>query len=158
MVVKGPKGQQLHSMVGQSHAEISLKPIEIGEHSICFTHGASPTEKTIDLDIALTNSDGTPFIASQKDEQGNVLTPVSADAATQGLEKSVGKVNKDLAEISHTLKYLKNREKRNMETVENIDRLIFYFSFFETILIIGMSICQVAILRHFFGRSGRPRV
>lgn len=158
MVVQGPRGQQLHSMADQSHAEISIKPIETGEHSICFTHASTPTEKTLDIDVGLTNPDGSPFIISKPDEPGKVLTQATADAATQALENTVTKLNKDLAEISHTLKYLKNREKRNSDTVDNIDRVIFYFSFFETLLILGMSLCQVAILRHFFGRSGRPRV
>jgi protein ERP2 len=158
MTVQGPRGQQLHNIAGQSHAEISIKPVEIGEHSICFTHGSSATDKTLDIDVTLTNQDGSAFVVNRPDESGKVLTQASADAATQALESTVSKLNKDLAEISHTLKYLKNREKRNSETVNSIDRVIFGFSLFETVLIFGMSLCQVAILRHFFGRSGRPRV
>lgn len=166
--VSGPKNQQLYSTVNdkrdpnddgtKSHAEFSVKAIEVGDHAICFTHGSSPTEKNLDIDVSLTNPDGTPYSVVKADEEGKVLTQATADAATQALEGSVTKLNKDLAEISHTLKYLKVREKRNMDTVDSIDRTIFYFSFFETALFVGMSLCQVAILRHFFGRSSRPRV
>lgn len=160
MVVTGPHNQQLHTITGQSHAEISLKPVEVGDHSVCFTHLGNPTDKTLDLDVALTNADGTPFVSfksSDVDAHGSPLQ-TGADASTQQLESAVGRVTKDLTEISHTLKYLKNREKRNLHTVENNSNAIWWFSVFETLLIIGMSICQVAILRHFFGRSGRPRV
>lgn len=158
MTVLGPRGQQLHSIPAQSHAEISIKPVEIGEHSICFAHGSTATDKTLDIDVTLTNQDGTPFVVNRGDEAGKVLTQASADAATQALESTVSKLNKDLAEISHTLKYLKNREKRNTETVNSINSIIFSFSLFETALLFGMPLCQVAIIRHFFGRSGRPRV
>ena len=159
MVVTGPHNQQLHTITAQSHAEISLKPVEIGDHAICFTHLGNPTDKTLDLDVALTNADGTPFVAfkpSDVDANGSPLQ--NNDASTQQLENAVNRVTRDLTEISHTLKYLKNREKRNMYTVENNTSAIWWFSLFETLLIVGMSICQVAILRHFFGRSGRPRV
>jgi len=158
MFVTGPRGQQLHNIPSQHQAEISIKPLDIGEHAICFTHGSSPTDKVIDLDVTLTHADGSPFILARTDATGNVLTQATADAATQALESTVSKLNRDLAEISHTLKFLKNREKRNMDTVDSIDKVIFYFSFFETLLILGMSLCQVAILRHFFGRTSRPRV
>jgi hypothetical protein len=159
MVVQSPKGQQLHSISNQGHSEISLKPIEVGDHSICFMHGASPTDKTLDLDISLTNADGTAFVPNKEGgEQGGVLTQATADTATKDLEKRVSTLNGELHKINTTLKYLKNREKRNMDTVNNVDKVIFYFSFFETLLICGMSLCQVAILRHFFSRSGRPRV
>lgn len=152
MVVQGPKGQQLHSIQSQSHTEISLKPIEIGDHSICFTHSSSPTDKTIDIDVTMTNQDGTPFLG----QKAQVTS--SPDKAAQELENTVSRLNKDLSEINHTMKYLKNREKRNMETIDNIDKVIWYYSILETALIFGMSLCQIGILRHFFGRSGRPRV
>lgn len=158
MIVQGPNGQQLHSVPAQTHAEISIKPIEAGEHAICFSHGNSPSDKTLDIDVTLTNPDGTAFIFNRPDEAGKVLTQASADAATQALESTASKLNKDLGEINHTLKFLKNREKRNSETVDNIDSVIFWSSLLQTVLILGMSICQVAILRHFFGRSHRPRV
>lgn len=158
MVLQGPNGQQLHSIPGQSHSEMGIKALQAGDHTLCFTHASSGTDKNIDIDVTLTNADGSPFNFSSPDENGKVVTQASADAATQVLENTVTRLNKDLSEINHTLKYLHNREKRNSETVDSIDKIIFYLSFFQTALIVGMSVCQVAILRHFFGRSGRPRV
>ena len=166
--VSGPKNQQLYSTANdkrdpnedgsKSHAEFTVKAIEAGEHAICFTHGSVPTEKNLDLDVSLTNPDGTPFTITRPEDEGKVLTQATADAATHELEESINKLIKDLTEMSHTHKYYRNRAKRNMDTVNSINRTIFWFSFGETILFVGMSLCQVVVYHMFFGRSGRPRV
>jgi hypothetical protein len=157
VVVEGPQGQELQKFTAQSQAEFGISAVSVGDHAICFTHMGAPTDKTIDLDISLTNRDGTPFVApkSAAEMAAQVLNP---DASTVELENAVNRVTKDLTEISHTLKSLKSREKRNLLTVESNARIISRFSLFETALIVGMAVCQVALLRHSFGRSGRPRV
>lgn len=79
-------------------------------------------------------------------------------AGTEKLESTVGKLFKDLSDLVHSLRYIRNREKRNIETVESVENRIFYFSLFETVLIVGMSILQVTILRTFFSSNRKARV
>lgn len=55
------------------------------------------------------------------------------------------------------MRYIKNRERRNLETVDSIEGWIFYVSLFEVLLIMGMSLLQVVILRTFFS-GGKQRV
>lgn len=139
-VVTGPLGQQLHNQQRQTHAEINLKPSQAGEYALCLTHSGSPTDKNIDLDITLP----TP--------------PMEVKEETGKLQNTVPKLQRELSDLVHTLRYIKNRERRNLETVESVENWIFYISIFEVLLIIGMSILQVTVLRMFFSGSSKQRV
>lgn len=136
-VVTGPSGQKLHSQQRQTHAEVNISPSEAGPYEICLSHNESPSEMDLDIDITL------PFPPTKEDDK---------------LEKAVSKLQRELSDLVHTLRYIKNRERRNLETVESIENWIFYISSFEVLLIIGMSVLQVTVLRMFFSGSAKQRV
>jgi hypothetical protein len=142
--VTGPSGQPLHSQVRQTHAEVNIKPPQAGEYSLCLTHHGSPSDKDVDVDITLPTL--PPQANQEKDE-------------TAKLENTVHKLQRELSDLVHTLRYVKNRERRNLETVESVEGWIFYISIFEVLLIIGMSLLQVTVLRMFFsGNRKQQRV
>lgn len=152
MTFYGPHGSILHTLRRQSHNELKIRPNEAGEHSVCFSHSTTYTDKDIDLDVSLTKLDSHPDLMKAeppKDPAGQLA---------KKLEKTGEDLQRDLTELLHTLRHLRNRERRGLETVESISGHIYWFSLLEMALIIGMSVLQVVILRTFFSSTGKTRV
>lgn len=142
--VLGVKGERLYTGTDKTHDEVNIKPPEHGEYGICFTHQGAPKEVTLDLDFTLPAS---PSAGS---------APTSGEAVK--LENTVTKLNTELSSLVHTMRYMKNRERRHSQTLESIQNWIFYISSFEVVLIVGMSLLQVTVLRMFFSGSRKQRV
>lgn len=140
--VQGPDGKQLYKQIKQTHAEINIKPPQHGDYSLCLTHHGMASDKNIDLDITLPTPPATSSLTSEAVK----------------LENTVSKLQRELSDLVHTLRYVKNRERRNLETTESIENWIFYISTLEVVLIVGMSLLQVTVLRTFFTGSGKHRV
>ena len=145
--VFGPGGEQLEEHPAKAVMETTVQPSRPGQYSFCLEHDKQPSRKVVDVDLSEQLAEGTRrAISDDKNPLG------------QRLEKTNDKLKHDLEDLLHTLKYIKNREKRNMETVEETNGRIWWFSIIEIILVVGMSIAQVTILRQMFGTSNRPRV
>lgn len=132
--VTGPTGQVLYAQTGKTHAEVNIKPTMHGEYSLCLRHHGTPSEKTVDYDVNLP---------SKREEKK--------------LDLAVDKLQHELGELIHLMKYIKNREKRNLDTVSSIESWVFYVSFFEVLLVMGMSLLVHVILRAFFS-GNRQRI
>jgi hypothetical protein len=74
------------------------------------------------------------------------------------LERTNQKLRSDLEDLLHTSKYIKNREKRNMETVEEANSRVWWFSLLECVMVVGIAVLQVTVLKQLFGTGSRPRV
>lgn len=115
-----------------------------GEYSLCLTHHGHPSEKDLDVDITL------PALPADSNDANQSTSKESAK-----LQTTVTKLQHELGDLVHLLRYIKNRERRNLETVVSIETWIFYVSVFEVLLIVGMQLLQVVVLRTFF--SGNKR-
>lgn len=82
----------------------------------------------------------------------------ATDKNISPLESSVGRLKEELHDILRTLKYIKARELRNLQTVVAVELRIFYFSIFDALLVVGMAVMQVYVLRTFFTTKGKIRV
>lgn len=140
--------------------------MESGDHAICFTHAIAYTDKTIDLDVNRTKLETHPDILAKK---SNANKSVGEDGQSAGvddpatalakqLEIKAGQVQADLIEMVHSLKHLRNREERNLDTVKSINKSIFTYGMLVSTIVVGMSILQVVILKTFFSASGQVRV
>lgn len=154
MTVYGPQQTILNTLRRQSHNEIKIRPTEAGEHSICFSHSSDYKLKVLDLDFTLQKLEGHPDL--KKDEVSGPQDP-SAQLAKK-LETTGESLQRDLTDLLHTLRHLRNREKRNLETVLSISSRIFGFSLLEMLLIVGMSALQVVVMRSLFTSTGKMRV
>ncbi|KAI3647872.1 hypothetical protein MP228_008093 [Amoeboaphelidium protococcarum] len=123
---------------------------EAGEYSACFSNDMSSyTPKLVDFELQVQDDQHSlraelPTSGAGKkvtDEQQRVLSP---------MEDTVYKLGATLADITRNQKYIRTRENRNMETVDSTESRIFYFSVFESLLIVGMSCLQVFVVRMFF--------
>lgn len=137
-----PSGQQLNKQTQQSHAEINIKPTRPGEYALCIMHHGAPSEKNIDVDITLPLP---PHNTGQQKEAAK-------------LEAAVDNLGGELTKLGRTMHSIRDRERRNLNTVEAIQDWIFYLSLFELLLIAGMSVLQVTVLRMFFSNSSKQRV
>lgn len=149
-VVSGPTGQVLHTQQQVSHADATITPVSIGEHSICFTHHGTPTEKIIDLDTSLTKPEAAPGQTG--------ATELKTESPTAELERISSRVKVDLTELYETLRSLKSREKSNYYTVTSVKALIKWFSIFQCVTVILLGVAHVYILKTFFSTSAKTRV
>jgi hypothetical protein len=124
-----------------------------GEHTLCFTHHGSPSEKTIDLDVTLSKSTKPP---------ANSASPGSATPQTSSptaeLERINQRVSEDLRALHHSLLGIKDREKGNSYTVKSIRGLIKWFSILQCITVVAMGFAHVYVLKTFFSNNARARV
>ena len=142
--VTDQNGRELYKQMKQTHAEVNIKPSIAGEYALCISHHGNPTEKNLDIDVTLPHAPSA--------------TPSEHKEQSAKLENTITKLQRELSDLVHTLKYIKNRERRNLETVESIDNWIAGISVFELLLIVGMSILQVVVLRTFFSNKAYQRV
>lgn len=126
-------GKQLYKQTKQTHAEINVKPPQHGDYSLCLKHHGTPSDKTIDVDVTLP----TAPTETPKEDKAH-------------LENTINRLHKELSDLVHTMRYIKTRERRNVETVETIGEWVWCISIFEVLLIIGMSVLQITVLRMFF--------
>lgn len=158
--IYGPNNQVLHSVKGKSHTEFPISSGMTGEHSMCLnlTEDSPPgVERNVDLDLTMYRPDGSVYVPRaakthlQAGKEGeNEKEEEDTSGMVARLEAAVGKLQKDLSDLVHSLRYLKGREQRNQKTTETIFSRLFYITLFESALILGMSIMQVTILRNLF--------
>ena len=153
MTVYGPRQNILNTLRRQASNEIKVLPTETGEYSVCFSH-SSYSLKVLDLDFAKKKLEGHPDLKTN--EVSGPQDPAAQLA--KSLEKTGENLQRDLTDLLHTLRHLRNRERRNLETVLSISSRIFGFSLFEMALIVGMSALQVVVMRGLFTSTGKMRV
>lgn len=140
----GPRGEIIRSVEKKGSGDFTVEVSDPGEYSACFYHVDSPSRKILDVDFSLGRS------AAAKQE--------AAKNPTAPLEEANEKLATNLEDLLQSFRYLKNRERRNKETVEETHSRIVFLSVLEILIILGMSLLQVIVMRMLFAPSRRPRV
>jgi hypothetical protein len=157
------KGRIVQSWQKDKEGEAShrLPPGEVG---FCFSNGMSSfASKTIEFEVLVApvaNSEAANAGKRKSKNLGAAGTPqeLKENEAIKPLQQSLTHLKEELDSMSRTLRYIKARENRNLQTVLGTELRIFYFSIFDVLLIIGMAVLQVYILRTFFTVKGKIRV
>ncbi|ODQ79937.1 hypothetical protein BABINDRAFT_161602 [Babjeviella inositovora NRRL Y-12698] len=121
---------------------------DAGEYEFCFFNGAaSYVEKVLDFELKLEND----FRAA---------IPLSQDSpiAVEGMQDTITKIGFKLDDLLKSLYYYKARTNRNEATVKSTESRIFWFSFLEVVLMVGMGVLQVVIVQLFFKGSRKQLV
>jgi hypothetical protein len=147
-LVKDPSGSVLASGERERQGDFVFTANTVGEHSFCFSNGASSREpKLIDIDVMV------------EDDKNSVKATLPGESRKQSsndahgpLEDSLYRLSADLSSISRQQKYFRTRENRNFDTVQSTESRIFYFSIVEVLLIVAMAALQV-IFRQTFGNN-----
>lgn len=144
--IKSPRGQVLFEESKKKQGEYSFSASETGEYEFCFSNDMSTfSEKTIEFDISVDS-----------DVQATLPPQVAAD--TENIERSVSSVEERTSTMMRLMAKYKTRNNRNESTVKSTSSRIFYFSFFELLLMVGMGLLQVTIVQLFFKGSRKQLV
>ena len=125
-------------------------PVMSGEHTLCFTHSGSPSEKTIDIDITLTKPANTPGKPNSNELQ--------TSSPTAELERINQRVSEDLRALHHSLLNIKDREKGNQYTVSSVKNMIKWFSILQCLTVVALGFAHVYVLKTFFSNNTRAKV
>lgn len=120
---------------------------DVGEYSFCFANDMSTfAEKLVDFEITIEN-----------EPRAELPVPKGGMAQdhTSEVEESIFRLSGSINSVARTQKYFRTRENRNFSTVKSTERRIFWFSVFESLVIISMSALQVFVVRTFFSNSGK---
>jgi hypothetical protein len=138
-----PRGATSLSAPRKSSNESSLVALVPGIYTACF-YKEGMDRIILDVDLSKERSEEEKKRAAQR--------------PTQHLEEVNEKLANNVESLMQGFRYLKNRERRNMETVQETHTRIVIMSIFEVFLISGMSILQVTIISLLFSPSRKPRV
>lgn len=130
------------------------RPIDLlipGDYLFCFNNKNSFASKVVDFDITPSKDDD--WVANRG--QGGYAGP---SQTLTDFEKALTSLKSELRTMQTYERYFKARDNRNKATVEGTDSFIFFFSIFESLLIIGMGGLQVYVLKNYFSTSGYVRV
>jgi hypothetical protein len=141
----GAKGELLRTVDKKGSGDLTVEAGEPGEYAACFQRvDVSPSRLVVDVDVSLGRSQ-----------------QAKADAAkspTAPLEEANEKLVGNLEDLLQSYRYMKNRKRRNEETVKEARSRLFYLSSVQTLLIAGMTFLQIFVVRTLFNPSRRPRV
>ncbi|KAL3233008.1 Protein ERP3 [Nakaseomyces bracarensis] len=132
-----------------------------GEYTFCF-YGGKSHDKIVDLEIT---SDCGSIIGDARSQRRN-FRKNQRGIDNQGekkelktkLEDSIDKIERQLYSLENNLEYYKTRNDRNHATVRSTEKRITTFSFYGILLIVGMSLGQIAVLQFVFKESRKQKV
>lgn len=132
----------------ERQADIIFTGQEIGEYTFCFEDGTFAGDKLVDFDITVESE---PRLSMPLNPSA-MLSEHSAP-----LDTSISKVQEQLTDIMRTQRYFRTWENRGFDTVRSTKSKLFYFSVIESLLMIGISFGQVALIRYLFDSRGTKR-
>lgn len=138
--IKAPDGRVLYNEPKEKQGEFSFSAGIIGEYQFCFSNDMSTfAEKSVEFEIIVDSS-------NLKAE----LPPNTGDKDTNKVETSILSIESRASNLLRTLQYYKTRNNRNESTVKSTESRIFWFSFFELLLMVGMAGLHVIVVQLFF--------
>lgn len=131
-----------------------------GEYSICF-YGGKAHDKIVDFEMKYECNNDERDIRNQrrkarKDQRQ--LRDDKDDKLQDSLENSIDLLEQKLYGLERSMQYYKTRNNRNHHTVSSTDKRIVMFSIYGILLVVGMSVAQIAVLQWFFTESRRQKV
>lgn len=138
--ILSPSGRVLYSEPKEKQGEFSFAASDVGEYQFCFSNDMSTfAEKSIEFEIIVDSN-------NLKAE----LPPNIGEKDTNKVETSILSIESRASNLLRTLQYYKTRNNRNESTVKSTESRIFWFSFFELLLMVGMAGLHVVIVQLFF--------
>jgi hypothetical protein len=104
-------------------------------------------DKTVDFDITIEHE-------MQEWEKQDKSKSSAHKEALSPMETTLDKLAAALGNVQRYQKYFRTRENRNFGTVQSTESRIFWFSFIESILMVGTAVLQVFFVRAFFRTTG----
>lgn len=135
--VTGPDGRLLHKVERETEGRFSFTAYEPGVYKVCFSNKMSTlTPKTVMFQISPGGK--TEFAEFAKLDH---LSPI---------EESLLRLADGLADIQNEQRYMRNRERVHRNTSESTNARVLWWSFFETVVLTGMTLWQVYYITRYF--------
>ncbi|ODQ68005.1 endosomal cargo receptor Erp3 [Nadsonia fulvescens var. elongata DSM 6958] len=137
--IKDPEGKIVNSGDKLKHLDLITTAKVAGDYEFCLSNDMSTfADKFIEFEIQIESS----FKAELPDTKYNPDTEI--------IEHSLSSLEVKVSQITRSLQYYKTRNFRNENTVSSTSTRVFWFSLFELLLMVGMSVVQVVIVHQFF--------
>lgn len=123
-----------------------------GEYMFCFSNMMFVTPKIVDFEVNAVEIDSDQA-EYQEDYVGGLSHPKLSK-----FEDSLSRLQNELRTIQSYQRYFRNRDIRNMQTVDATGSLISWFTTFQIFIAAGMSGLQVYMIRKYFSTSSKVRL
>lgn len=136
LTVYDPSNTVIHKSERESEGKVTFNAEKVGHYKICFSNMMSTvTTKTVSFNIHV----------------GDLLDPNLAKLEhLDPIEKSIMRLSEGLSQIQNEQKYLRLREMTHRDITEQTCARLLWWSIFEVIILVFMSVFQVYYLRRFF--------
>eukprot|EP00762_Andalucia_godoyi_P007294 ANDGO_01563.mRNA.1 Transmembrane emp24 domain-containing protein A len=137
VLVTGPDQRLLHKVERETEGRFTFAAYDGGAYKICFSNKMSTlTPKQVVFQILPGGR--AEFAEFAKLEH---MSPI---------EESLLRLADGLSDVQSEQRYLRNRERVHRNTAESTQSRVTFWSFFETFVLIGMSIWQVWYITRYF--------
>eukprot|EP00697_Spironema_sp_BW2_P016111 gnl/Spiro4/7223_TR3772_c0_g1_i1.p1 gnl/Spiro4/7223_TR3772_c0_g1~~gnl/Spiro4/7223_TR3772_c0_g1_i1.p1 ORF type:complete len:216 (+),score=65.43 gnl/Spiro4/7223_TR3772_c0_g1_i1:41-649(+) len=133
--ITGEDGEVYYSAEREQEGKFNFKTSKTGLYRFCFSNQMSTlTPKTISFQLDV----GASGRALAKQDQ---LTP---------LEARMNQLLSYIADVTHTMQYMRVREKAHAATADSTNQRVLWWSFIEMIVLVLMCCWQIYSIRMFF--------
>ncbi|KAL9979822.1 hypothetical protein ACROYT_G017539 [Oculina patagonica] len=153
--VISPNGALLVNDEKKTDEVHTLQAAENGVYAFCFDNSFSTlAEKIVYVDLGLEN-----------DELDNWLTTLQGDTGLEEQELQVESIRAILDNIRLQMEkaqgdqtYLTKKNFKNHFVVTRSGNRVFWWSLIQSVALIGVAICQVLIVKNFFGTGSGQKI
>lgn len=133
------KGDEVHSIVTS----------EPGVYSFCFDNSFSTlAQKVVYVDLGLDTSDEDSWVKSLEDGDFD-----GTELQMESIRNTLANIKDTLEKAQHYQAYLTKKNFKSHAIVSRSSSRVFWWSLIQSIALIGVGICQVLIVKNFFGNG-----
>ncbi|KAJ1629483.1 emp24/gp25L/p24 family/GOLD-domain-containing protein [Pavlovales sp. CCMP2436] len=137
--VVSPSGDTIYDAEAESSGSFEFTSREEGAYQICYSNERTRTRPaTISAKIAV----GEP--------ERKLVDEIAQAEHLSPLETRIKALEHSMNSITDLQKYMRGREKTHRQTTESTKRRVLWWSVFESVVLVAMSVWQVTYLRKFF--------
>ncbi|KAI8900612.1 emp24/gp25L/p24 family/GOLD-domain-containing protein [Globomyces pollinis-pini] len=134
--ITNPDGSMLHSVDKHRDAAFGFYAGSTGQHQMCFYNQNSPAEKVIS------------FSFLGPDDLAHLKAPDGSNEVALG--KDLQSLSNEIRFMKDELSYMNRRLSRHKQTAESTNSRVFWWAFFQLLLLVAVSLFQISYLRQFF--------
>jgi len=139
--IRGPDGRIVYIQERQSEGKYNFQAHTNGRFSFCFGNRMSTvTDKLVSALIQVGKG------GEKRDESAGV----AKDENITPLEVAIQQLSEGINAIVNEQSYMKMRERAHRNTSESTNARVVWWSIFEIVILLAMSLWQIYYLRRFF--------
>jgi len=136
--IQSPKGQILHQVDRESSGKFSFAARDEGIHSFCFSNKMS----TVTPKIVMFTIEKTGVLEKKAGEE-------DGDSHSK-LEEMTQELSIAMTGVKHEQEYMEVRERIHRAINDNTNSRVVLWAFFESLVLVAMTLGQVYYLKRFF--------